>query len=136
MIFNNIFFENTSPDGSLIYNNSPSDTLVVSYSDIDVTKIIGAWEGEGNINEDPDFQAGDTLCHLNGGSLCQDAGVGSLEVDGITYFCPDHDYEGDPRPAPFGSPDMGADEHFYVGNRALQVAGYRLGRGLRQRSSF
>jgi hypothetical protein len=109
-----------------IYYPGGEDPLIVAYSDIDTNNIVGSWTGEGNINSDPDFQEGDSLRHLNGGSPCQDSGIESLEVNGIVYSCPDHDYEGDPRPAPWGGPDMGADEHFYVGGEALQVTGYRL----------
>ena len=95
--------------------------LSVVYSD-----IRGGATGEGNINIEPMFAIDDSLCHISGGSPCQNSGIESIEVGGITYLCPDDDYEGDPRPDPFGGPDMGADEHFYVGEAGLQASSYKL----------
>jgi len=125
LIFNNIFWENNAPTGKDI-NNVTTETIVVAYSDLDTTAINGLWTGEGNIDLDPDFAENDTLCHLNGGSPCQDMGVETFEFDGVIYYCPDHDYEGDPRLTPWGGPDMGADEHFYVGETELQATSYKL----------
>jgi hypothetical protein len=126
VMFNNIFFENIASTGRDLFQKIGGPDIPVFHSNLDTSQIFANWYGEGNINVDPDFELGDTLCHLNGGSLCQNTGIESIELDGIIYFCPDHDYEGDPRPAPYGIPDIGADEHFYVGGKALQVTGYKL----------
>ena len=115
VMFNNIFYYNTSGDGSLINNNSPSDTLVVSFSDIDETNIIGAWEGEGNIDEDPEFVDPDDYdFHLSPMSPCRCFATESIEYDGIWYYAPTIDFDGNNRPLPLiynvFVPDMGAYE--------------------------
>jgi hypothetical protein len=123
---NNIFWEdNATTDGSEIHIDINCN-LLLYYNDINTSLVTGTWTGEGNIDVDPDFQEGDSMCHLNGGSPCQNTGIESIEIENLIYVCPDHDYEGDPRPDPFGGPDIGADEHFYVGEEDLQVTGCRL----------
>jgi hypothetical protein len=126
VIFNCIFWENDAIQGKDIYNWSTTADLVVSYSDIDTNYISGSWTGVANINVDPEFIKGDTLCHLSDSSQCQDAGIESLLINDTWYYCPETDYEGDPRPAPYGPPDIGADEYFYIGVKELQVTGYIL----------
>jgi parallel beta-helix repeat protein len=95
--------------------------LEVVYSDID-----GGWPGEGNINDDPEF-VDDTLFHISWwDSPCWDAGIGQVEGDGVVYYAPDHDFEGEARSGDAGV-DIGADEDImYIGTSELQVAGYRL----------
>jgi parallel beta-helix repeat protein len=95
--------------------------LDVVYSNFD-----GGWPGEGNIDEDPEF-VDDTLFHISwDDSPCWDAGIDQVEVDGVVYYAPDHDLEGEVRPGDAGV-DIGADEDImYIGTNELQVAGCRL----------
>ncbi len=74
--------------------------------------ISGLWNGEGNINEDPEFA--DTLFHISLESPCFNTGTDLIEIDGVTYNCPDMDFEGEPRPL-YGAADIGADEVFIEG---------------------
>ena len=124
VIFNNIFWENDALTGDEIYYFNGTDTLYVAYCDIDENSINGTspWIGISNINANPEFIEGDSLCHISGGSQCQDSGIEAIEINGILYLCPEYDYEGDPRPAPYGGPDIGADECFYVGIKESQAA--------------
>jgi len=111
VIINCIFWENESPLGKDIRNDSELE-LEVSYSDIDTDGISGIWDGEGNINEDPDFlDPENDDFHISDDSPCAGAGIDSLEVNGIMYYCPLFDFEDQPRPMPSTyMPDMGADE--------------------------
>jgi len=109
IFFNNIFWENTAPEGENIYLFVP-DTIYLSYCDIntDENSISGNWTGMHNFFEDPEFEAGDSLCHIHGGP-CHDEGTDHLKVNGIVYPAPDIDFEGTPRPQ--GDLwDVGADE--------------------------
>jgi len=109
IFFNNIFWENTAPDGDNIYLFVP-DTIYLSYCDIntDENSISGNWTGMNNFFADPEFEAGDSLCHIHGGP-CHDAGTDQLKVNGIVYPAPDIDYDETPRPqGEFW--DVGADE--------------------------
>jgi len=69
----------------------------------------------GNIDVDPLFaDPANGDYHLQDMSPCIGAGIDSLEIDGIWYFAPDTDIEGNPRPNPEGSmPDIGAYENSY-----------------------
>jgi hypothetical protein len=86
-----------------------SGTPQVVYSDIQ-----GGFSGEGNLNVDPLFIAGDSLFHLTvttDTSSCLNTGVDSIEILGNMYYTPNHDYTGNSRPQPVGTrPDMGAWE--------------------------
>ena len=108
VIFNCIFRENEAPIGKDIRNESGLE-LVVSYSDIDTLAISGLWNGEANIDEDPLFI--DEDFHIDVNSPCAAMGINSLEVNGIMYYCPIFDFDGQPRPMPSTyMPDMGVDE--------------------------
>ncbi|MCD4730349.1 MAG: T9SS type A sorting domain-containing protein, partial [Bacteroidales bacterium] len=108
--FNNIFYENQSPNGNDIYLKNIADTVMIAYSNIDPANIAGnsPWKELENINENPGFI--DDSCHIDQDSPCKDMGVDSLEIAGIWYYAPETDYEGDPRPFGEGI-DMGADEY-------------------------
>ena len=86
-------------DGNEIYVSGGN--IEVAYSD-----IWDGWDGEGNIDEDPDFL--DDTCHLQGGP-CVDAGIDELIMMGMLISAPDHDFDGQPRPM-CGGYDIGADE--------------------------
>jgi len=107
VIFNNIFWGNVAPTGKDI-NNVTDETVVVAFSDIDTQAINGPWTGEGNIYADPGII--DDSCHLDWSSLCVNAGIESLEVNGIWYSSPPTDIDGEDRPFDGTLPDIGADE--------------------------
>jgi len=87
---------------------------VVSFSDINPDNIDGLWTGKENININPEFIEGDSLCHLSEKSLCMNTGIESLEINGTVYYSPATDFDGHDRPDPFYQLfDMGADE-FYL----------------------
>ncbi|HOW25316.1 MAG TPA: T9SS type A sorting domain-containing protein [Bacteroidales bacterium] len=115
VLFNNIFHGNDAPLGKDIYYSGNEDSVTIAYSDIDPNHIWGPWTGEGNIDADPGFIEGDTLCHLAEASPCMNAGIDSIEIDGSVYYAPDHDFEGQPRPDCISNlPDMGADEYYLI----------------------
>ncbi len=56
MIFNNIFWENQSPNyNDIYYDDSGTDSIFISYNNIDPDEIYGQWTGIGNIFADPLF---------------------------------------------------------------------------------
>jgi hypothetical protein len=121
VIMNNIFWQNNASTGNDIYYWGAEDILVYN-NDIKKDEIIGNWTGHGNIDEDPLFI--DTLCHISGGP-CHNTGIDELTVNGVTYFAPDIDFDGTPRPQ--GAEwDIGADECLMI----------RLPEFIEQNSSF
>jgi hypothetical protein len=102
VILNTIIYGNIDPVSSQIYG-----TARVRYSDIQ-----GGYTGEGNIDADPQFVAGDSLCHLtpDPSNPCVNSGIDSIEINGRWYYCPPDDYEGDERPFQGIAADMGSDE--------------------------
>jgi hypothetical protein len=115
VVMNTIVWDNLSGIGMGIAETG-SDLEVV-YSD-----IYGGWPGVGNIDEDPEFC--DDTCHISWwDSPCWDAGIDQIELEGIVYYAPDHDFEGTLRPGD-ASTDIGADEDLMgVGTDELQDAG-------------
>ncbi|MCD4683914.1 MAG: T9SS type A sorting domain-containing protein [Bacteroidales bacterium] len=113
VIFNNIFWENQAPNyNDIYYDVSGTDTIIVSYNNIDEGEIYGIWNGIGNINEDPLFVdpvSGDFHVH-NCLSPCINTGIDALEIDGTWYYCPTNDIDNDARPYANTFPDIGADE--------------------------
>jgi predicted outer membrane repeat protein len=127
IIFNSLFCNNTAPSGSDIYN-ADDDKLEISYSRIYTEDIEGPWSGSNNFPDDPYLVPGDSLCHLSWHSLCIGAGTEGMAFTDTTYSCPDHDYDGEPRPM-CELVDVGADETpFWVGISDHQAnnAGLRL----------
>lgn len=120
VVFNSIFWGNTANTGQDIYNESSSDMQVYN-NDIDTTKIYTPWTGAANIFCDPSFES-DSI-HLDWPSQCVNAGIESLEVDGVLYNCPTTDIDGDARPFEWTEPDIGADEAqwYYVGREETEV---------------
>ena len=125
---------NSSPNliNSILWNDSTEEiefkdfhlpnTITIAYSVIEggeagiVTNNNGVvyWL-EGNIDSDPLFiNPDDGDFHLQETSPCIGAGIDEIEINGIWYYAPDFDIEGNPRPNPSGSmPDMGAYENPY-----------------------
>ncbi|MBP6978438.1 MAG: T9SS type A sorting domain-containing protein [Bacteroidales bacterium] len=119
MVINTIIWGNTSPRDPSI--STGENVIAVLYSDVQGDET---WPGDGNMNDDPVFL--EDGYHIDGSSPCLDSGDESIHIEENWYYAPLYDFEGDPRPAPFGGPDIGADEYFYVGHEELQVTGCRL----------
>ncbi|MCK5838520.1 MAG: T9SS type A sorting domain-containing protein [Bacteroidales bacterium] len=125
VIFNSIFWENTSPVGQDIRLDDPLGQTPIYYNDINPDNISGDWFGDGNIYGDPLFC--DDSCHISWwDSPCWDAGIEQLEIIGTVYYAPDHDMDGDPRPMDVAF-DIGADEDpMHVSINELQAASCKL----------
>jgi len=122
-LMNNIIW-NISPEdavwGEIFLGNEPQWTDWVEpnkYGDAEIyyTDIQGGWDkGQGNKNIDPLFILGDSLYRLTDTgdtSMCLNAGIDSIEINGTSYGAPSTDYAGKPRPQPSETPpDMGAWE--------------------------
>jgi len=105
--FNDIFWGNTATQGEEIHLDD-NCAIELDYCDIDTNLIYGNWSGgQGIINVDPLFC--DDSCHIDFESLCLDAGIGSNEINGTSYYAPDLDIDGQPRPLNAGF-EIGADE--------------------------
>ena len=122
VIFNNIFWENQALSGTgndIFYGGD--ENLHLENNNIDTELIVGNWEGQGNIFEDPLFK--DDSCHLDWPSQCVNAGIDSLEIYGIWYYSPETDIDGDVRPYEGTLPDIGADEALWccVGTAEFDV---------------
>ncbi len=111
IIFNSIFWENTATNGQDIYNQSSSN-MYLHNNNIDASMISTPWEGDDNFNEDPEFI--DTLYHISDVSPCFNTVIDLIEIDDLTYYCPEEDFEGEPRPL-YGFADIGSDEVYFVG---------------------
>ncbi len=103
VVVNTIIYNNT-PTGSNTIFEENSD-LEVHYSDIEGDEV---WPGEGNINEEPQFQSDGY--HLDDPGLLLNAGVSSITISGVTFECPPYDIDGDLRPYSYTQPEMGVDE--------------------------
>jgi hypothetical protein len=90
---------------SIIWNSSASSQIIGENISVSFSDILGGYEGEGNINADPNF-IGDGDYRLQFPSPC--IGTGTMDS------APTSDILGNPRPMPLGTdPDMGAyeDDH-------------------------
>jgi parallel beta-helix repeat protein len=105
IVMNTILWGNSAPTGGQIDTTGGKPRVV--YCDVQ-----GGWTGTGNINLDPQFVIGDSLCHLphDPSNPCVNTGADSVQINGQWYYCPTDDYEGDERPYMGRLPDMGADE--------------------------
>ena len=120
VIINSILFGNSPEeiyfDEMPCYNQSITITNSVidgGQSGINTNNYGIVYWLDGNIDEDPLFV--DPVAedfHLQDSSPCIGAGIDEIEINGIWYFAPDIDIEGNPRPEPDDSmPDMGAYEN-------------------------
>ena len=92
-VINTILWDNqaTVAEPEIYQSNS---TVNVHYSD-----VAGGWNGEGNMDEDPeclDTNSGDY--RLTESSPCIGAGIEAIEIDTKIYYCPSTDFYGNPRP--------------------------------------
>jgi hypothetical protein len=104
VVINTIIWGNTADSSGLsIYEDNC--TIPVRYSDVEGDDY---WPGDGNEIYDPGF-GGDGY-HLSDNSLLWDEGKAAVIINGITYECPEYDYDGEPRPWWNTDPEIGADE--------------------------
>ena len=120
-LINNIIWGNIAPVGSQIYLWTEETNPNFYYCDIQGG--VEAFGGDGApyfngdyencIDSDPLFV--DTFLndvHLQDASPCIGAGIDEILIGEIIYVCPEFDFDGNPRPTPFGSmPDIGAYEN-------------------------
>jgi len=107
--YSDVFLTNSIIWGNLsgsIHQNVGN--ITITYSDIE-----GGFIGTGNIDLDPLFiDATYNDFRLSDNSPCIGAGADSFQIDGIWYFAPITDIDGNPRPNPPGSnPDIGVYEN-------------------------
>ncbi|NUN10467.1 MAG: T9SS type A sorting domain-containing protein [Ignavibacteriaceae bacterium] len=73
--------------------------------------VRGGFQGEGNLDTDPLFEAGDTLYSVQGASPALNAGRSSFSYNSAVINSPPDDYLRNLRPSPQGTnPDLGALE--------------------------
>ncbi len=98
IFLNNIFWGNVASSYNEIYCAQVAEPFTVSTCDIDTDEIRGNWNGHGNFLADPLFI--DDSCHLNCSepSPCINAGDEYVEVDGVMYYAPLTDIDGQERP--------------------------------------
>jgi hypothetical protein len=106
-VINTIIWDNTATEGASIFAVS---ALEVLYSDVEGDEV---WPGEGNMNEEPEFD--NDGYHLSQLSPLVDEGIESILVNGVWYNCPAYDIDGEARPYPNSSPEIGVDEVQPVG---------------------
>ena len=132
-IINNTITKNTASNGgggisssgtkpviinTILWNNQASSgrqlrgSFVVAHSNIQDS----VWAGENNISENPLFA--DTLFHLSENSPCIGTGIDSIEIEGVMYYSPPIDLDGNARPNLLVDAyvDMGALESEYQWN--------------------
>jgi len=103
VVINTIIWDNTAPEGASIYLDA--STLEVRYSDVQGDEV---WPGEGNVNCSPAFL--EDGYHLDFSSQLLNAGITTIEVNGVWYNCPALDIDGEPRPFSGTQPEIGVDE--------------------------
>lgn len=123
-LFTNYETSNPLFINTVIYGNKPAQVRLEMASELHFFNCIiegGKTEFSGenfsgayqNINEEnPQFENEANFdFHLKENSPCNGSGVDSVEVNGIWYYAPKIDFEGNPRPNPTSSaPDIGAIE--------------------------
>ena len=105
VVINTIIWDNTAPNGASIFQ--AASTLEVRYSDVQGDVV---WPGEGNIIEEPHFQADGYHLDEPGGHLVN-AGIFIHELSVVLrYECPPYDIDGQIRPWNNTQPEIGVDE--------------------------
>jgi len=120
VLINNIFKDNTADSLPYSVYHGGDEEMLFSHNNIDESLVYGNWAGTGNISGDPMFI--DTLFHIDNTSPCFQAGTDSVFNDGFWYYCPSHDFDGNPRPYD-GYVDIGAYEYLIpvgVGDDGVQ----------------
>ncbi len=123
-IINTVFWKNSGKYISLASSTGLGGHLNLNYScvqqgqdSIVVDSLSTLVWGPGVQSWDLVAAVWDTLrddCHLKGNSRCIQAGIDSLDVDGVMLYAPLTDLDGLPRPMPVGTPpDLGAFEEPY-----------------------
>lgn len=113
IFFNCLFYGNSAPIGNDINYIGSTEPIVISYCNVNQGGVVGSWTGICNFNADPGFLPGDAMFHLSLTSPCKNAGTDSLVVNGVTYFVPLSDIDGESRPDPqYGKTDVGSDERW------------------------
>jgi len=109
LIYNNILYNNLANDEADEIFTYHSGEYFLYNNDVDTNEVLGnaTWTGEANFFGDPEFKDGGFL--LSCSSPCVNTGADSLEINGATYFCPESDLFGNPRPMGY-KPDVGAHE--------------------------
>lgn len=107
VILNNIFWNNAADYYQDIFN-TVSYELPVYHNLIDTDELETPWTGEGNMLCDPELM--DDSLHLDLPSMCVNAGISVLELEGVWYPSPNTDIDGEVRPYMGTKPDLGADE--------------------------
>ena len=95
IVYNSIFWNNTTPSGNGKDMSSDTSSHVILYNnDIDTTSIEGNWTGDGNIFDNPKFiGVGDHPYQIDYYSPCIDAGT--LDTTGLNL--PEYDLAGEIR---------------------------------------
>ncbi len=124
LFINTILYGNTAGSGDQVHLVSSDSDPFFYYCNIEGG--LESFEGDGagsqysgayenNLDTDPCFidSKSYNFC-LSASSLCISAGIDSVEIGGVWYYCPDNCYCGNPRPDPPGTnPDIGACESAY-----------------------
>lgn len=103
VVVNTIIYNNTPAGGNSIFEQNSN--LEVHYSDIEAD---GIWPGEGNLNCDPTFL--DDGYHLDYTCQLLNMGTAVFDLNGVMYYCPENDIDGQERPFAGAGPEIGADE--------------------------
>ncbi len=103
IVINSILYNNFPP-GPAIYEES-SD-LVVVFSDVDYDEYV--YPGVGNVNCDPTFL--EDGYHLDYTCQLLNMGTAAFDLNGVMYYCPENDIDGQERPFAGAGPEIGADE--------------------------
>ncbi len=99
---------------NIIHNGADTEIFCYenNYLNVAYSNIYGGYPGIGNFDESPNFVDSLYDFHLQDTSPCIGVGIDEIEINGIWYYAPLFDIEGNPRPDPAGSiPDMGAYEN-------------------------
>jgi hypothetical protein len=101
---------------TILWNNQSSTDPQISGSVVAAFSNIqdSVWAGENNISANPLFA--DTLFHLSDNSPCIGTGIDSIKIEGVIYYSPPIDIDGNARPYQTADEfvDMGAFESEYL----------------------